>query len=399
MLTTPPRKIRPSSGQSVREETPASQLKHDSEPTNETVLELAKEALKTLDTQKPQGDQTRTVKGLVTSQLNEIIEQLTYMVAKQDNTTQPRKIETETQQRLDRMEKNLENLAQALEKTNNTWAQIAAKTTNNAIIPGNNSKTTPKQTQQKQQSSKERQECEVTLNTNAIDEQTKRELEAMHPKERTEWLQNAINQTKTTGEKPRIIAVNKLDKGLRLLFKTTNEAKQAKSTNWTLLTPGLEIHKPKYGIVIHGVPKAELDITNEETAIKELEENNESLGLTVKQIQLLRRKLNYAEHHSLLVFIEDIDTANKCIQKGILINYQIYSTEKYMLQLRIIQCFNCHGYCHRANECKDKQKCGRYGKEDHEIEKCEELKYCCIHCKGEYPAWSFECQARKEESN
>jgi hypothetical protein len=83
----------------------------------------------------------------------------------------------------------------------------------------------------------------------------------------------------------------------------------------------------------------------------------------------------HAEHHSLLVFIEDIDTANKCIQKGILINYQMYPTEKYVPQLRIKQCFNCHGYRHRANECKDKRKCGRCGKRNRKMRGTEILLY------------------------
>ena len=266
--------------------------------------------MKTLQTQKVTGAQNKQIKTLVEYQLNQLTEQLKHIINKQerianeqDNTAHPETKDSDVHQRMDRMERSLDNLIKVVEKTSSTWAQVTARRTetNNTPEPKElaNSEVPPRSNPQKEKWRKERQECGMILTTSAVSEQEKKDLETLHPKQRVERFQNAIDQTRmSSGTKPILLAINKLDNGFRLMFKSTRDAKQAEETNWNLITPGLGIHKPRYGVVNHGVPKGRLDFDKQQTIITETEEANASLNLKITAIQPLRKnQINTSPHH------------------------------------------------------------------------------------------------------
>ena len=116
-------------------------------------------------------------------------------------------------------------------------------------------------------------------------------------------LSTCDRPNKMGGQKPTLLRVNKLSNGLRLHFKSVSDAQKARDVNWSLAALRLEIHEPWYGIVVHRLPKADLNINHQETAIKELEEANKSHNLKVEQVRLLHpNKQGPATYCSIVIF-------------------------------------------------------------------------------------------------
>src|SRR5436190_3592944 len=112
---------------------------------------------------------------------------------------------------------------------------------------------------------KQRAEYEVTLTTAASPTEVKDAIKMHHPRDITEALQKAIDEVKLQGQ-PRLHSINKLGmRNIRLIFKTKETAKTVRGggIDWNRAFPGLSMHKPKYGIVIHGVSNEAIDLDGE----------------------------------------------------------------------------------------------------------------------------------------
>ena len=345
------------------------------------------------------------------SKIAEAVLQLTHMISHMEELeialeiktpAHPAHNATASEERLDRMEEDMKEIKAMLTNNTRTWAEIAGTTTtantNTVHAPAN-----PTRNQQQQELRKElrkeKRQMELDLSTARANEEVKQELAKLHPGDIVERCRRAIDQTKMGGQKPTLLGINKLSNGLRLHFKSASDAQKAREVNWPLAAPGLEIHEPWHGLVAHGVLKADLNIDDQETAIKELEEANQSLNLKVEQVRLLRpNKQGPAAHHSIVVFTKQAEVANQGIRKNIIINHQCFHVERYAPQTQIMQCFNCYEYGHRARECKNHRRCGRCAKEGHDTNQCEEMEPHCSQCQGKHVAWDFECPARKTVS-
>src|SRR5579859_2517499 len=118
--------------------------------------------------------------------------------------------------------------------------------------------------------------------------ETKEVLAAMHAHKITEQCQSIVDKDATN--KPKINGINRITNGIRVPFKSPEDTKLLRETvDWNTAFKGLAVHKPKYGIVIHGVSSKEVqDLEDEkvkDTIIKELEESNN--GLKIKAIKKL----------------------------------------------------------------------------------------------------------------
>jgi len=115
----------------------------------------------------------------------------------------------------------------------------------------------------------------------------------------------------------------------------------------------IKVHKPKHGIVINGVPKIEIDLTQDHAAIiSKLEEGNaHAHDIHITNITSLHQKVNtslQSLHQSIVIFTEVAHATDRCIHGGIYINYLLFPAEHYSPQLNITQCFKCGDYGHRA---------------------------------------------------
>ena len=205
-------------------------------------------------------------------------------------------------------------------------------------------------------------------------------LETMHAKEIKEKCQRAIDEHFKEGHIPKVHSVSKLSEDIyKLHCHSERDPQLLEEINWSSIFNGVTTHRRNYGLAINGIHKADLDpstLTEEELeqTKQELEEENESRGLHVTKLTLLRHSQKYlqkaAAHHSVVVFTHSLEEANKCLRQGIIIKGKYYLPEKYTPQYNITQCYKCYHYGHMAKHCKSKQKCGKCGSEDHEANNC-----------------------------
>ena len=281
-----------------------------------------------------------------------------------------------------------------------TYVQIAAAATPTTTMP---QKSHPMQ-HQLTQVRKERAPYEVTLSARGANSATKDKLAKDSHKVITENLQRAIDMADLP-IKPAIKSVNKMSKNtLRLYFKTPNDANLIRNTtiDWNIAYGGLGMHRPKYGIIVHGVPMEAINLSSDyTTTIQDWEEQNK--GLKISNVAPLKRhpKHTPAANHSLIIFTHDRDAANKSLSQGLFIdNCRHSKLEKYAPHLYIYQCFKCYRYGHRAAECNSNTVCSHCTHEGHTAEQCpnSDGPPKCINCNGEHAAWHRECSARTNEA-
>ena len=284
--------------------------------------------------------------------------------------------------------------------TAKTWAQVTAT----PPLPTGKPKISTEKRQETESTRKQRAEYEITLTATASPTEVKDAIKTYHPHAIMEECQKAIEDAKLQGQ-PMVRSINKLGAhNIRLIFKTTEAAKTVRDAdiNWSKAFPGLATHKPKYGIVVHAVPVEAIDLNGDhKDTIQEWESENLGKGLKIIRVTTLRRQEKHrpSPHRSIIVFTEDQNAANECLKMGFFIDRERFKTEKYAPHLHINQCFRCHGFGHRATQCKKQERCGKCSDSKHKTTECQETEGLkCVNCKGKHAAWSVDCPARTEES-
>jgi len=254
----------------------------------------------------------------------------------------------------------------------------------------------------------QREKLTITITAATAPDTTKNQLKSMHAKELTQKCQSAITEQFKEGHIPKIHGVNKLSNDTyRFHCESKEDPQLLKEMDWSSIFSGAMVYKRKYGLVIHGVPKKDLDPTTTEendTSEHEIEEENASRNLHVEKITPLRRSQKHlnriAAHHSIVIFTNSAEEADECIRQGMFIKRRFYSPEKYTPQHNITQCFKCYKFGHLAKQCKSEQKCGNCGdkKHTHEAEECHNDTKC-IGCSEPHPARHIECRKRDEEGS
>jgi hypothetical protein len=312
--------------------------------------------------------------------------------------------EHERQQTMDHLVKDLKDIKVLLAKP--TFAQVTAATAIGSAMstPGTptiqgNSKTTDAKIKKQQ-----REMYAIVITAAQAPDPVKNELKSMHPKDMIQKCQSAITEHFKEGHVPKIHGINKLSNDeYRLHCESKDDPKLLSRMDWNPTFNGVKPKKRKYGLVLHGVPKTDLDPTDIENEVimrDEIEEENTSRDLQVVQVIPLRRTRKHldkiAAHHSIVIFTHSVEEANACITQGMAINGRFYHPEMYTPELSVTQCYNCYKFGHLAKHCKSKQKCGNCGNEDHDASKCTNNTNC-IGCGDAHPAWHMECSKRDEE--
>jgi len=248
----------------------------------------------------------------------------------------------------------------------------------------------------------ERAKYEVTLSAAEAPEAVKKALNTLNAKDIIAQLNKVIEKAiiSDSDTKPKIQGINVLSNNIiRLQCKAMEDVSALRDFKWEEAFPGLKAHKPKYGVVVHGVPTRDINVEDiNQREIRELEKENESRGIHITKITTLRRKSNkVATHQSIIIFTHDPFEADQCIKRGVIINYRHYTTERYTPNLNLTQCYKCHHYGHRASQCKHEEKCGKCGHHDHRAESCKSNELKCSGCGGDHASWHHECEKRKAE--
>ena len=300
--------------------------------------------------------------------------------------------EKEKQQTMELMSKDLQDIKRLLSKP--TFAQVVA-----TELPKNPNAAKDKMKKQ------QREKLTIVITAATATDTIKNELKSMHAKDMIQKCQNAITKYFKEGHVPKIHGINKLSNDeYRLHCESKEDPQLLSKLDWNLIFSGVRTKKRKYGLVLHGVPKQDLDPNIEdETILKdEIEEENTSRNLQVAQVIPLRRSQKHlnkiAAHHSIVIFTHSIEEADECLKCGMSIKGRFYYPEKYTPELNITQCYKCYKFGHLAKHCKNKPKCGNCGNEDHDAANCSNNTKCA-GCGDSHPAWHIECSKRDEEGS
>lgn len=342
---------------------------------------------------------------LLNEERNQILKELSdikKLLAKPETTAQEEPSKEESNQ----MAKDLRDIKKLLETPKLTFAQ--AVTEGNTAVPqeppSDKEKLNTERKKARKAKSKEREKFAITMSAQAAPETTKNQLKAMHAKDLIQKCQDAIKKEFKEGHIPKIHGVNKReDDTYKFHCESVKDPELLHTMDWGAIFNGVTASKRKYGLVIHGVPKNDLDPTKEDQIIlrDELEEENTSRNLQAEQVFPLRRTKKQLEkptaHHSIVILTTRIQAADDCLKRGMFIKGRYYLPEKYTPDLNIKQCYKCYGWEHMAKDCiKEHQTCDNCGNDDHEKGNCPNPTKC-VNCGEAHKAWHKDCKKRDAE--
>ena len=240
----------------------------------------------------------------------------------------------------------------------------------------------------------ERAKREVILTLEAAEENTQEELlQASHATITAKCTKAVRENIPNQETAPTIKGVQKLKSGdIRVCCSSPEEAETLRQIDWNVAYLSLKIRKPKYGIVIHGVPTSMLDAANIYSEdIHRLETQNANKLLKVLKIVPLRCKTptdDPALHNSVVIFLDSPIAADTCIKEEVFIDHCFFgAVEKYAPQLRRTQCYNCQRFGHTASQCRAPHPiCGKCSGQ-HRTQACTESNFKYAGCQGDHPAW------------
>jgi len=342
---------------------------------------------------------------LLNEERNQILKELSdikKLLATPETTAQEEPPKEESNQ----MANDLRDIKKLLETPPKTFAQ--AITEGNTAVPqkppSNKEKLNTERKKAKKAKSKEREKFAITMTAQAAPDNTKNQLKAMHAKDIIQKCQEAIEKEFKEGHIPKIHGVNKRENDTyKFHCESEKDPELLHTMDWGAIFNGVTASKRKYGLVIHGVPKSDLDPSKEDQIIlrDELEEENTSRNLQAEQVFPLRRTKKQLEkptaHHSIVILTTRIRAADDCLKRGMFIKGRYYLPEKYTPDLNIKQCYKCFGWEHTAKHCiKEHQTCDNCGNNDHEKGNCPNPTKC-VNCGKAHKAWHKDCSKRDEE--
>ena len=385
----------------------------DSETTTNTTMEEALKALQSVHDLLNQKSLRAEQKNDARDKMAWAIEQIKAIHATPTQTRSKEKscpIDTtppqEKQQNTDNthrnsMENDIKDIKALLQEAlaPRTWAHIAARTPTEMPVVSRRESIEVEHEERMEKFRRERAKTEVTLTTRHASEHMKGKIAGMNEGEVTRSVQEAAKQIGAQSCNIRAARCT-ASHGVKIRCATEKDVKELRGLDWEQALEGAAVVKPLYGIVIHGVPKYDIDPgSDKQEDMKTQVENANNENITVKRVTLLRKRARNpaATTQSIVTPTECPEEADSCITDGINIEHRHYHAERYLPQCQIKQCFNCQAYWHRADTCTRQMRCGKCGQQ-HETRLCENETLQCIGCKGSHPAWHHECPICQRES-
>jgi hypothetical protein len=199
-----------------------------------------------------------------------------------------------------------------------------------------------------------------------------------------------------------VLAVRQLRSGDLVVHMDSSAGKKEMETQtgWVKsIAPSAVVRKRTWPVVIHGVSVRDHQLDAWEKHAKRIEKENAKLTPNLK-IQGMRwlRRTNKGDFAPLVIEVDNAEQANRLINEGVIIGYDLKQTERYDASCRITQCFKCQKYGHISSICPNMEKCGHCGG-NHTTETCAGVspaprKRCAACQGGEHTSWSPECPAR-----
>ena len=331
---------------------------------------------------------------------------------------------------IDRLESSLSGIAQSqkqqfnnltkrLDKFENTksWAQVAAKEALPPSLTNGTPRTSPSLASTVPAASppdtrREDRDLIVNINKDASDQSespppTHAEVREQE-KKALEQLNRALQGSKNCVLNDcRVGTVKKLPSGdWRLTMATAREAEVMKrhTRDWMkVLGSKASLALPVYGVVMDGVRVNTVDLDHQEDTIEELQKQNHRIlpGREIKRLRWLQKPRKGKQYASLVMeFASPVD-ANVVINTNELFwHNETRRVRRAIRSATINQCFKCNKYGHRSTQCRNPETCG-FCAEQHATADCPSrdvpTKATCANCRKKHPAWSLDCDVRKQE--
>jgi hypothetical protein len=203
-----------------------------------------------------------------------------------------------------------------------------------------------------------------------------------------------------------VLAVRQLRSGDLLVHMDSSAGKKELETRtgWAeSIAPSAVVRKRTWPVIVHGVRVRDhqLDVWGKHAKRIEKENTRQIPNLKIQGMRWLRRT-NKGDFAPLIIEVDSAEQANRLINEGVVIGFDLKSVERYDASCRITQCFKCQKYGHISTICANAEKCGHCGS-DHTTEKCAGVspatrKRCAACQSGEHTSWSAECPARVKET-
>ena len=205
----------------------------------------------------------------------------------------------------------------------------------------------------------------------------------------------------------RVGTVKKLPSGdWRLTMATAREAEVMKrhAQDWmAVLGARASLALPVYGVIMDGIRINTVDLDHPEKTIEELQKQNHRVlpGREIRRLRWLQKPRKGKQYASLVMeFASPVD-ANVVINTSELFwQNETRRVRRAIQSATINQCFKCNKYGHRSTQCRNPETCG-FCAEQHATAACpsrdDSANATCANCRKKHPAWSLDCDVRKQE--
>jgi hypothetical protein len=219
-----------------------------------------------------------------------------------------------------------------------------------------------------------------------------------------------INKFITQGK---ALAARRLPSGdITVTFDSENTRKIAEKSQEVhqAFGPGAHAKRRSYPVVAHGVPVNAINTHRQQEAIERLYKNNPNLKNEVEIVRVAwRHKTRKLQKTAgpLLICVAEPAQANRLIDQGLILDYQIHNVEVFSGDCNITQCFRCYEYGHTAKHCRNTEICGRCACATHKTNECEKQNGTkrCVNCTKAklrsfaHAAWEPSCPIRADRVN
>ena len=160
---------------------------------------------------------------------------------------------------------------------------------------------------------------------------------------------------------------------------------------------------PIYGVIVDGIRISTVDMDHPGKTIEELSKQNHRVlpGREIRRLRWLQKPRKGKQFASLVMeFASPVD-ANVVINTSELFwQNETRRVRRAIQSATINQCFKCNKYGHRSTQCRNPETCG-FCAEQHATAACPSrdvsAKATCANCRKNHPAWSLDCEVRKQE--
>jgi hypothetical protein len=233
----------------------------------------------------------------------------------------------------------------------------------------------------------------------------KGQLEEVNRQSREEIIKRIKGNASISQEDSRVVAIRKLKSGDLAVHVNNPRAKKdmEEAQEWAKrIAPAAEVRKRTWPVLIHAVRVADYGQAPDEASAKRIQKENERLhpGLKIASLRWLGH-VGVKEFTTLILEVESATQANRLLQEGVIMKYDLKSAVVYDYKSRITQCFKCQKYGHISTACNNLLKCGHCGGQ-HQTDECAEKsqatnKQCAACDGGDHQSWSSACPARQRE--